>query len=67
MLTLRSNKYKKEDLVAFATVLETDLLHFLSCEGKGTNSCKVCSYHRCCYDLNKLYFHILEKIKSSES
>ena len=66
MLTLRSNKYKKEDLVAFAHVLETDL-YFLSCVSKGTNTCKECFYHRCCYDLNKLYDHILEKIESFNS
>lgn len=67
MLTFKSNKYKKEDLIAFAVALEYQNDRFINCPDKQKNNCSSCWYYRCCTDMNKLYDHILEKIKSYES
>lgn len=67
MLTLKSNKYTKEDLIAFVVALEYQNDKFIKCPDKSKNNCSNCWYHRCCYDLNKLYDHILEKIESFNS
>ena len=39
MLTFKSNKYKKEDLVAFAVALEYQNERFIKCPDKQKNNC----------------------------